>query len=67
MTDNGDYYVCEYNERGRPIPAFGPYPLDEAYTIMELLEQSGDDGATIPPSYTVLAPSNHRKKAHDST
>ena len=65
MTDNGDYYVCEYNGRGYPVPTFGPYPLDEAYTIMALLEQSGGDEVMIPPSYTVLALPNPRKKAHD--
>jgi hypothetical protein len=64
MTDNGEYYVCEHDERGHPVPVFGPYALDEAYTLMEQLEQSGSDEVIIPPSYTVLVLPNHRKKAH---
>jgi hypothetical protein len=65
MTDNDDYYyVCEYDKRGHPVPTFGPYPLGEACTVMEQLEQQEPD-RMIPPSYTVLAIGNHRKQTHD--
>ena len=64
MTGEGDYYVCEYNRRGHPVPAFGPYALDEAYLLMEQLEQSGGEEVMIPPSYTVLALPGSGKKSN---
>lgn len=62
MTDNGDYYVCQYDRRGHPVPAFGPYALGAAYTLMEQLEQSGGDEVILPPSYTVLALPGYEKR-----